>query len=430
MPPEVPSPLPWVGAGVALLRNPTAFFEEQRRRLGDTYLVDAFGRRLFCVFSPKGVRRLYELPEEDASFGIATFDLLKAKVPIEIFLGRRNRPHDLFGNQEVERYLDVLEEAVGLEIEELGTSGRFEIFEEMRRLGHRLGLGAWAGTEAASPRYLDRLIPFFDRLDSSDSFVRPVQGIIAQATGQAREKRAQHGIEALIGEILAERRRSGSRPGDFLDQIWDSFADVPEAERSIHVARDVMVLHMGAQSNLYAALAWTFVNVLLRPETLERIRAGDDTLLEKCANESIRTAQRSITLRHVLKTVKIDDGHETYRIGPGVLIATMLSVTNLTAAPGLDRFEPDHYEGRRLAADVDVPTRELVSTFGHGRHSCPAQRFAITAIRVSVRRLLERYDFTPEFRDAEPRRRQLGGVARSERPCRVSYTRRGRDASS
>lgn len=420
-PPHVASPLPWVGAGLQLLRNPTAFFRAQRRQLGDTYLVDAFGYRLFCVFSPKGVRRLYELPEDQASFGIATFNLLKAKVPIEVFLGRRNRPHDLFGNQEVERYLDVLERAVALEIEELGNDGRFEIFARMRRLGHRLGLGAWAGSEAASPRFLDRLIPLLDRLDSSDSFVRPVQGLIAQATHQARERRAQHGIEAILAEILAERARADTKPGDFLNQIWDSFADVPEADRPIQVARDVMVLHMGAQSNLYAALAWTFVNVLLRPDLLARIREGDDVLLEKCANESIRMAQRSLTLRHVLQPVELDDGHRTYEIGPGVLIATMLSVTNASCAPGLEGFDPDHYEGRRLASDVAVPTKELVSTFGHGRHSCPAQRFAITAIRISLRRLLERYDFTAEFTSAEPRRRQLGGVARSQRPCYVSY---------
>ena len=424
-PPRAPvSSVPWVGSGLGLLQNPTEFFRHQREKLGDTYLVDAFGKRLFCVFSPAGVRRLYELPEEEASFGLATFELLRAKVPIEVFLGRRNRPHDLFGSQEIERYLDVLEEAVRMELEELGTDGRFEIFSRMRRLGHRLGLGAWAGTEAASPQYLDRLVPLFDRLDSSDAFVRPLQGLLARATGQRRERRAQRGIEAVIGEILAQRRLRGTPPDDFLSQIWSSFSDVGEAERPVQVARDVMVLHMGAQSNLYAALAWTFVNLMLRPELIGPVRDGDDALLEQCANESIRMAQRSITLRQVLKPVEVDDGVQVYRIEPGVLIATMLSVTNTTAGPGLEDFRPAHYVGRRLAPDVAVPAKELVSTFGHGRHACPAQRFAITAIRISIRRLLERFDFTPEFERAEPRRRQIGGVARAEHPCWVRYSPR------
>jgi hypothetical protein len=122
MPPTVPGRLPWVGGGLGLLRNPTGFLSEQRRRLGDTFVVDAFGHRLFCVFSPEGVRSLYAQPEEAASFGLATYTLIKNKVPIELLLGRRNHPKSLFGNAKVEGYLDNLQEAVTQEIERLGPS--------------------------------------------------------------------------------------------------------------------------------------------------------------------------------------------------------------------------------------------------------------------------------------------------------------------
>jgi cytochrome P450 len=407
-----------------MLRNPTEFFRESRRRLGDTFVVDAFGWRLFCVFSPSGVRRLYELPEQEASFGLATFQLIKYKLPTELLADRRNRPHHLFGNQDVERYLGNLEEAVRLELDELGHAGTFEIFTRMRRLGHRLGFASWAGSEAASPRYLDRLIPLYDRIDSSDSFVRPLQTAVTYATGRRAERRALHRIEGVIAEILREREGRTGPVGDFLEQIRDSWAELPRPERDRGVARDVIMLHLGAQSNLYAALAWTLVNVLLHPEHRTRIEAGDDDLLERCASESIRMAQRSITLRQVLSPIAVDDGRTTYTIAPGAMLATMLSVTNTSSAPGLERFDPAHYAGRRLVDDVPLPARELVSTFGHGRHSCPAQRFAISAIRIAVRRLLERYDLTPLFATASPRPRQLGGVARAASPCPVRYRAR------
>jgi cytochrome P450 len=420
-PPGVPGALPWLGAGFALLRDPTAFLARQRERLGDAFVLDAFGHRLFFVFSPEGVARLYELPENEASFGLATYTLVfKNKVPLELLAGRRNRPHDLFGAGEVETYLDALEDAVAFQLDELGAEGRFEVFALARRFGHRLGLACWAGAEAVAPENLDRLIPRLDRLDSSDSFVRPASTFLTLATGKRRERAAMRGIEAVFAEILREREERG-RPGDFLDRVYQSFADLEPGAREIATARDVMLIHMGAQSNLYAALGWTLVNLLLRPELLAKVRGGDALLLERCANESIRIAQRSLTLRQVLRSIEVPSGSQRFVLQPGVLLATMLSVTNTTAAPGLERFDPAHYDGRRLAATAAPPARELVSTFGHGRHSCPAQRFSITAIRIAVQRLLERYDLTPEFASAAPQRRQIGGVARAQRPCPVAY---------
>jgi len=428
MPPRLGGPLPWVEAGAALLRDPTACFLSARRRFGDTFVVDAFGYRLFSVFSPAGVARLYALAEHEASFGLATFELvLKRKLPTELLAGRRTFPHALFGGQEVEDYLGHLHEAMRLQLDELGAAGTFEAFALARRLGHRLGLASWAGREAAAPGTLDRLIPPLDRLDSGDSFVRPAQAFVTALTRKAPERRAMREVEAIIGEILRARRRAGTPVGDYLDRIAAPFADLPEAERDAQTARDVMVIHMGAQSNLYAALAWTLVNLLRQPTLLAAVRAGDDVLLEQCANESIRMAQRSITLRYVMSPLDFDDGERTYRLDSGVMITTMLPVTNTSAAPGLERFDPAHYEGRKLSARVPLPTRELVSTFGHGRHACPAQRFAISAIRIAVRALVDAYDLTPGFADVQPRRRQIGGVARAAAPCPVAYTRRPAD---
>ena len=85
LPPVAGPSLPWVGAGLSLLRDPTAFLARSRARLGDTFLVDAFGWRLFCLFSPEGVRALYALPEQQASFGLATFNLVfRHKAPLEL----------------------------------------------------------------------------------------------------------------------------------------------------------------------------------------------------------------------------------------------------------------------------------------------------------------------------------------------------------
>jgi cytochrome P450 len=425
MPPRAAGPLPWVGAGFALLRDPTAFFARLRRRLGDTFIVDAFGYRLMCVFSAAGVRALYALPEEMASKGLADLELLRHKLPDELLRDRRLRPHDLFGGDDVEHYLDTVDHAVDLELAGLGSAGTFDAFGFARRLGQRIGLACWGGREASSPPHFNRLLPLLERLDASDAFVRPASVFAVWATRKRRERRAVRAIEAVMAEVLHERAARGVT-GDILARIvaaWDGSGDTA---RVSGIARDVVMLHMGSQSNLPAALGWTLVDLVRRQELVARVRAGDAALVERCASESIRLAQRSITLRAVRRPVTLDDGQCTYALSPGVMLATMLPVTNSTAAPDLARFDPARWDGRRLIEPEGLAARELVSTFGHGRHACPAQRFSISSIRIAVTRLVGGFDLEPRFTRVDPRRRQLGGVARAAAPCPVAYRARPR----
>ena len=80
--------------------------------------------------------------------------------------------------------------------------------------------------------------------------------------------------------------------------------------------------------------------------------------------------------------------------------------------------------GPRFARGGELDARELVTTFGHGAHYCPAARFSISSIAIATRTLLERFELDPRFRGPQPRRRQIGGVARADRPCRIRYARR------
>jgi len=129
-------------------------------------------------------------------------------------------------------------------------------------------------------------------------------------------------------------------------------------------------------------------------------------------------------MRTVLQPCEIDDGANTYRLDPGLVLATMVPLTNTTAAPGMTGFDPDRWEGRRLRDEASLPARELITTFGHGPHRCPAQRFSLSAIGRAVQRLLDTYELTPEFEAVRPLPLQIGGVARADAPCPVRYLRR------
>jgi cytochrome P450 len=188
----------------------------------------------------------------------------------------------------------------------------------------------------------------------------------------------------------------------------------------------VILVHLASMSNLFAASAWMLGHLVLHPAVIARVRSGDDGLLERCALESTRIGQRSVMLRAVLQPTTVHDEHTTYRVAPGAQIATLLPLTNTTALPGLDRYDPDRWVRRRLAEDASLPARELVTTFGHGEHTCPAQPFSLAAMCRAAGRLLERYDVTPApgFTAVVPLAVQIGGVARGQDPCDIRYRAR------
>jgi len=432
--------VPGLGAAAPFLRNPTAYLRALRARHGDAFMLPLLHFRLFFVFSPDGLRSLYELAEADASFTEATRTLIGFKLPAEMLEGDLTLFRHLFTPERMPGFLAQMRAAVDDGLAGLGAAGEIEVFAHMKALVHRIGFRCWIGREATTAPYFARLVALFERLDPEEAFVRPSGLLRTIVTRKAPERRALRETEAILGEIWAARQRTGVREDDMLERLHGAYADRPAAERLARTARDVMILHLASQTNLYAALSWTFLNLLRFPahgatvdDEYARLAAVDEAddarllsqlwHLERCAYESIRLAQRSLTLRKVLRPCTLRSDGVTYTLQPGVYVATLLSVTN-TPLPELERFDPSHMDRGRIAAAVGLPAREVVSTFGHGRHACVGEHFAMAAIKLAVARHRAAFTFTPRFHDAAPPPAQMGAVARAAAPCVVAYARK------
>jgi cytochrome P450 len=407
--------LPWDEASAPY---PVVALREARDELGDTFVVDSGRDRYLFVFSPDALRELYALPEAVASKGLADYRMLLRKLPKSLFADRRTFAHDLFGAQDVEGYLGHLDTAIARQIDELGADGTFDVFALSRRLGHRLALGCWMGDAAAAPPLLDSLIADFELLDGAEAFVHPER--VAGNLDREVELAALARLSTVVGDLLA----AGAPEDGFLAEIERRWSDAPDDERAAGVTGDVVLLHIATMTNLFAALGWTIALTLLHPDVRTRLEGDEDGLYDRTALESIRLGQRSIMMRTVLAPCELNDGARTYQLAPGLVLATMVPLTNTSAAPGLDRFDPDRWDGRRLRDESALPARELVTTFGHGLHRCPAQRFSTSAIVRTLRSLLAAFAMEPEFTEVRPLPGQIGGVARSEQPCPVRYRRR------
>lgn len=445
-PPIVHEELAHIGAGLQMVDDPTGYLTRLREEYGDTFLVDVFGYPLFCTFSGKGLESLYKLEEDAASFGFATFDLLGFKTPTEIFLDTDiGIFYEMLGIRKLPYYVEVIHAVLDLELARLGEGGEVDVFDMVRTLEQRIGFGLWIGLDAAQDGVWQRLKAQFDVLSQEFAFVSPRDTLATIVSGKARERAALQALYGILDEIHAARAGKAGHEHDSLSFLFQKFSDCDGATQRRKVAHNVINANQGFLSNLYAAIAWVIVRLLQHDDVLVQVRAeidaaaarfGPDFLrqmealnsmlyLEQVLMESVRMAQRSITLRKVLKPVALDDGNAVYTVQPGAYITTLLSVTNLQTDE-LRRFDPGHYEGNRLRAAVAPAGKETVSTFGHGTHACPAQKLSHVMCKIVVARLFAQFELMASFGDPRPATGQLGGVARPGGAVGIRYSKRVR----
>src|SRR3954452_20545853 len=180
-PPVADLSMPW-DAPVA---DPVMVIGAARDVHGDTFVVSGAGTDYLFLFSPGGVRSFYELAEADASKGIADWQMLRRKLPDELFLDRRTFPHDLFARDDVVHYRAVVDQAIAVTWAELGPSGTVDVFDLTRRLGHRIGLSTWAGPCGDPGPDFDALVAALDALDGAAAFVDPGAMAAVRDAGKA-----------------------------------------------------------------------------------------------------------------------------------------------------------------------------------------------------------------------------------------------------
>ena len=395
-----------------------------RAACGDSFVLRSGGTHYLFTFSPTGVESFYALLEEAASKGVADYLMLRRKLPDELFAGRRTLPGSLFRRDDVSSYLANLEHALDATEAELGEHGSVDLFGLTRRLGHRMGLASWAGPGCADGDAFERLVAAFDTLDGSDAFVHPDAMAAVAASGMRDERAALDDVAAVIESALIQHDSEAAGNGLFA-RIVEAWGSEPAEVRTRGIAMDVALIHIASMSNLMAALGWALVDLLLHPDQLDLVVGGDRDLAQRCALESTRLAQRSIMARAVLEPVAFDTGDGVVDVPSGWTIATLLPLLNTSVAPGLQQWDPDRWHRHRLADQRELASPMLVTAFGHGRHSCPAQPFSLAAMTSAMTRLLGRYDMTPGWGEyPRPVPAQIGGVARASEPCPVDYARR------
>lgn len=465
----VSGPIPFIRAGLRFVRRPKSWLEEMRQEHGDNFVVSMFGFKMFFTFSPTGLRDLYRAAEQEASFQEATRTLLQFKLPEELLAERsiKGMFASIFRRSLMEKYASVTLKSVNEHLDKLPNDGEFELFREVKEVYYRIGFRCWCGEDAiTTPNIMNQLISNFEELDPEKGFVSPMKLIQTIVTQKSKERRAFKEIAKILKVLWIAREWQKDAPryqeeNDTLSCLHQAYAHLPQEEKYREVATDVFILQMASNANLYAGLTWTIINLLQHPSYLEKVIREFESvcspglfdekdtsgvsvlnvidkleLLEQCINESLRIAQQSITLRKVLASegVMVDG----FKVPKDYYVVTLLSVlnTNDTVVKPIvnDKgetvlptdFYPERY-ARGRNDDVKLPyllkpgMDYSISTFGHGRHACPGNSFAMLVIKIVVIRFLTKLHLKPKFSNAFVPETQIGGVGRANQPCFVYY---------
>src|ERR1700720_2193107 len=230
--------LPWDVSVV----DAVATIAAARPRPGDTFVVESGREHYLFTFSRIGVESFYALPEDTARKAVADYLMLRRKLPDDIFVGRKTLPNTLFRRDDVALYLASLGRALEQTTTELGTSGRVDVFDLTRRLGHRMGLASWAGPGSSDGEAFDRLVCAFDTLDGSDAFVHPDRMAAVAAT----EKRAELAALDEVADVIATAVRrfdAGDRDEGLFGRLVGAWAAEEPSVRLRGIALDVALIH-------------------------------------------------------------------------------------------------------------------------------------------------------------------------------------------
>jgi cytochrome P450 len=382
----------------AFIAGGVRFLELCRRRYGDVVTMRTlFDSPFVMVFDPALVKELFQGSNEQLHAGEANALLgpVLGERSVLLLDGSEHLRHRRlmlppFHGQRMRAYVEVMREAADLEIDRWPVGEPFALLPSMQALTLRVIIHAVFGYEpgAAADELRRRLRAMVEPV------ARPRGLLLLQMLGRVgAERRALTSFEMqrrAVDEILYAEIASRRAEPD-LDQRTDVFSGLLLAEDengerlSDREVRDELVtLLLAGHETTATGLAWTFDLLLHSPGVHKRAAEGDDDYLDAVVKESLR-------LRPVIPGVGRVVRGEPFRLNgwaipPGVEINPSIRVIHrrgdLYPDPGA--FRPERFLG------AGAPDTYTWIPFGGGTRRCLGASFALTEMRVVLKRVLER----------------------------------------
>ncbi|NUC74122.1 cytochrome P450 [Haloterrigena sp. SYSU A558-1] len=403
-----PRGLPLVGNTISFAREPLAFLEAIRE-YGDLARYEAFGREFVVVSRPDLVEAV--LVSRSDEFWRGSFEHeLGEGVGIEgVFFSegeqwRRQRLllQNAFTPARIESYAEVM---VDETVREVDSWPEEEVIDVNERLS-ALTLGALTRSLFALPLEGDRADRVRRWVDAMGAYLEAdffgpgavLPSWLPRRTEREYE-RATADVEALVGELLTERRESDAEGDDLLSLL--ATAEYPDGTRpsADEISDQLLTFLLAGHETTATALTYACWFLAADDEIRDRLEreveavCGDRdptfadlpelTVAEAVGREALRLYPPLPFLHREPREPTALDG---VRVGPGTTIQLNMY--------GIHRDErwwaaPDSFRPERWLDDADRP-EYAAFPFGGGPRHCIGMRFAMTELKLSLATIARR----------------------------------------
>jgi cytochrome P450 len=315
-----------------------------------------------------------------------------------------------FHGERMERLTELIERVTEAEVAGWGAEREFELHPKMQKLTLEIILRAVYGLDPG-PRLdalrerLKRLADYGDKpitllgqppewLEPWLNRAGPVRGFI-----NLREE-----IDALVFELIAERRAESSERDDVLSMLLEARHEDGSPMSEQELRDELMTLMIAGHETTATTLAWGFERLVREPDALARLVAEvDDGDGDEYLTATIReTLRRRPVLpnnapRLVAKPIEVGGWH--YEPGVCLVPSTYLVHHDADIYPEPYAFRPERFLGEKPGTYSWIP-------FGGGRRRCLGASFALLEMRIVLQAVLRAYALRPVGEGHELARRR------------------------
>ena len=247
--------------------------------------------------------------------------------------------------------------------------------------------------------------------------------------------RARKKVAEIFSRVMAERRRTGACPDDFMQTLMQARYKDGRALSDDEITGILLTVLFAGQHTSAVLATWTGLELVREASYLELIRDEmQDVYLEE-GTMSLASLKRQVALEHAVR--------ENERLHPPLIMlirkvlkpvhygghsvpAGTLAVVSPAVSHRLPHVfaDPDRFYPERFAppASEDKQHHYALIGFGGGKHRCMGKNFAIMQLKALWSVLFDRFDF---YHDAAfPAPNYGSWVTGPQEPCRLRYRRR------